>query len=301
MVHSTFSPLLLWITHTLCLEAEILSLLFQRFDRGGCVMEFTITPMGAPFPALLPPCEWKMISIPPPSISSFPWVSVPSPCPGPLSLQTELHSSFTSSLSLPLTQIHTHSTFCSLFLLSLHLSARLHDSDKLWQQWKYVSVVTVSPRILFTFSSLHDHKDDLRKRLSYTTHKLEMVETEFDSTRQYLETELRRAQEELEKFTEKLRRCVCINFYMCISCLFPNRNQLVVCLQFQQWPLINFNVSRHAADDSGCDRIIIVMQDLNCVHCGVQKLQTCCKSKKQKEIFFYILKQLSRNILAEQT
>ncbi|XP_031137673.1 uncharacterized protein LOC116037782 [Sander lucioperca] len=55
-------------------------------------------------------------------------------------------------------------------------------------------------------SYFHDHKDDLRKRLSYTTHKLEMVETEFDSTRQYLETELRRAQEELEKFTEKLRR-----------------------------------------------------------------------------------------------
>ncbi|KAM8915976.1 brain-enriched guanylate kinase-associated protein isoform 2-T2 [Spinachia spinachia] len=55
-------------------------------------------------------------------------------------------------------------------------------------------------------SSFHDHKDDLRKRLSYTTHKLDMVETEFDSTRQYLETELRRAQEELEKFTEKLRR-----------------------------------------------------------------------------------------------
>ncbi|XP_061897506.1 brain-enriched guanylate kinase-associated protein isoform X1 [Entelurus aequoreus] len=55
-------------------------------------------------------------------------------------------------------------------------------------------------------SSFHDHKEDLRKRLSYTTHKLEMVETEFDSTRQYLETELRRAQEELEKFTEKLRR-----------------------------------------------------------------------------------------------
>ncbi|XP_077394156.1 uncharacterized protein begain [Festucalex cinctus] len=55
-------------------------------------------------------------------------------------------------------------------------------------------------------SSFHDHKEDLRKRLSYTAHKLEMVESEFDSTRQYLETELRRAQEELEKFTEKLRR-----------------------------------------------------------------------------------------------
>lgn len=59
---------------------------------------------------------------------------------------------------------------------------------------------------LCLLSSLHDHKDDIRKRLSHTTQKLEMVETEFDSTRQYLETELRRAQEELEKFTEKLRR-----------------------------------------------------------------------------------------------
>ncbi|CAL8285065.1 unnamed protein product [Lota lota] len=55
-------------------------------------------------------------------------------------------------------------------------------------------------------SSVHDHKEDLRKRLSFTTHKLEMVEMEFDSTRQYLETELRRAQEELDKFTDKLRR-----------------------------------------------------------------------------------------------
>ncbi|KAJ8269977.1 hypothetical protein GJAV_G00108890 [Gymnothorax javanicus] len=55
-------------------------------------------------------------------------------------------------------------------------------------------------------SSLQEQKEDLRKRLSYTTRKLELLETEFDSTRQYLETELRRAQEELEKFTDKLRR-----------------------------------------------------------------------------------------------
>nr|XP_023684162.1 brain-enriched guanylate kinase-associated protein isoform X1 [Paramormyrops kingsleyae]XP_023684163.1 brain-enriched guanylate kinase-associated protein isoform X1 [Paramormyrops kingsleyae] len=55
-------------------------------------------------------------------------------------------------------------------------------------------------------STLQEQKEDLRKRLSYTTHKLEVLETEFDSTRQYLETELRRAQEELEKFTDKLRR-----------------------------------------------------------------------------------------------
>ncbi|XP_018089172.2 brain-enriched guanylate kinase-associated protein isoform X2 [Xenopus laevis] len=55
-------------------------------------------------------------------------------------------------------------------------------------------------------SSLQDQKEELQKRLSYTTHKLEMLESEFDSTRQYLETELRRAQEELEKVTEKLKR-----------------------------------------------------------------------------------------------
>ncbi|KAK9531369.1 hypothetical protein VZT92_010798 [Zoarces viviparus] len=55
-------------------------------------------------------------------------------------------------------------------------------------------------------SSLQEQKEDLRKRLSYTTHKLELLQSEFDSTRQYLETELRRAQEELDKFTDKLRR-----------------------------------------------------------------------------------------------
>ncbi|KAL7873545.1 hypothetical protein AOLI_G00126160 [Acnodon oligacanthus] len=55
-------------------------------------------------------------------------------------------------------------------------------------------------------SSMQEQKEDLRKCLSYTTHKLEMLESEFDSTRQYLETELRHAQEELEKFTDKLHR-----------------------------------------------------------------------------------------------
>ncbi|XP_019745294.1 brain-enriched guanylate kinase-associated protein isoform X3 [Hippocampus comes] len=57
-----------------------------------------------------------------------------------------------------------------------------------------------------TISSLLVQKEDLRKRLSYTTHKLELLQSEFDATRQYLETELRRAQEELDKFTDKLRR-----------------------------------------------------------------------------------------------
>ncbi|XP_066529495.1 brain-enriched guanylate kinase-associated protein isoform X1 [Hoplias malabaricus] len=55
-------------------------------------------------------------------------------------------------------------------------------------------------------SSVQEQKEDLQKRLSYTTHKLEMLESEFDSTRQYLEAELLRAQVELEKCTEKLNR-----------------------------------------------------------------------------------------------
>ncbi|XP_042846484.1 brain-enriched guanylate kinase-associated protein isoform X4 [Panthera tigris] len=61
-------------------------------------------------------------------------------------------------------------------------------------------------------SALQEQKGELRKRLSYTTHKLEKLETEFDSTRHYLEIELRRAQEELEKVTEKLRRLARIVF-----------------------------------------------------------------------------------------
>lgn len=59
---------------------------------------------------------------------------------------------------------------------------------------------------VYVCSSLLEQKEDLRKRLSFTTHKLELLQSEFDSTRQYLETELRRAQEELDKFTDKLRR-----------------------------------------------------------------------------------------------
>lgn len=55
-------------------------------------------------------------------------------------------------------------------------------------------------------SSFQEQKEDLQKQLSYTTQKLEMLETEFDATKQYLETELRRAQEELEKFIDKLHR-----------------------------------------------------------------------------------------------
>ncbi|XP_050010761.1 brain-enriched guanylate kinase-associated protein isoform X2 [Alexandromys fortis] len=69
-----------------------------------------------------------------------------------------------------------------------------------------VSADRASAADMEKLSALQEQKGELRKRLSYTTHKLEKLETEFGSTRHYLEIELRRAQEELDKVTEKLRK-----------------------------------------------------------------------------------------------
>lgn len=144
----------------------------------------------------LNPCEWKMISIPFPSVCS----SV---------RHTTSHPAWDLSHFLHLTvhppPTHKHIYNPRFLLPSLLIRGTLQRND-VWPG--LFKSCFLNPLLCRTFSSFHDHKDDLRKRLSYTTHKLEMVEMEFDSTRQYLETELRRAQEELEKFTEKLRRCV---------------------------------------------------------------------------------------------
>ncbi|XP_038968912.2 brain-enriched guanylate kinase-associated protein isoform X3 [Rattus norvegicus] len=90
------------------------------------------------------------------------------------------------------------------------------DMEKLRLHSPWVPLCLGQPRVLqgrlarslpsLWDSALQEQKGELRKRLSYTTHKLEKLETEFDSTRHYLEIELRRAQEELDKVTEKLRR-----------------------------------------------------------------------------------------------
>lgn len=101
---------------------------FQRFD-GGCVMEFTVTLIGAPVPALLFSCEWEIISIPPPSISSS------LSALGLFSHQTE----FTPATLHPLlshTNKHMHALFFSplffsvaLSFLSLLISRNLTDLD----------------------------------------------------------------------------------------------------------------------------------------------------------------------------
>ncbi|XP_041255012.1 brain-enriched guanylate kinase-associated protein [Onychostruthus taczanowskii] len=101
---------------------------------------------------------------------------------------------------------------------SFSVKASAAEMEKIRVRNSWVPTCLWQPRILqgrlakssptLWDSTLQEQKGELRKRLSYTTHKLEMLETEFDSTRQYLEIELRRAQEELEKVTEKLRRQV---------------------------------------------------------------------------------------------
>ncbi|XP_017449875.2 brain-enriched guanylate kinase-associated protein isoform X7 [Rattus norvegicus] len=98
----------------------------------------------------------------------------------------------------------------------LRRAASAADMEKLRLHSPWVPLCLGQPRVLqgrlarslpsLWDSALQEQKGELRKRLSYTTHKLEKLETEFDSTRHYLEIELRRAQEELDKVTEKLRR-----------------------------------------------------------------------------------------------
>ncbi|KAA0711592.1 Brain-enriched guanylate kinase-associated protein [Triplophysa tibetana] len=55
-------------------------------------------------------------------------------------------------------------------------------------------------------SSVQEENDELHRRLIYTSHQLHTLEKEFDSSCQYLETELQHTQDELDKFTEKLHR-----------------------------------------------------------------------------------------------
>ncbi|XP_056410595.1 tight junction-associated protein 1 [Hyla sarda] len=62
--------------------------------------------------------------------------------------------------------------------------------------------VTEADRIHF----LQHQNDELRRRLAYTTTKMEAMEHEVDASRHYLEVELARNREELEKLKDKFRR-----------------------------------------------------------------------------------------------
>ncbi|RXM33002.1 Tight junction-associated protein 1 [Acipenser ruthenus] len=52
---------------------------------------------------------------------------------------------------------------------------------------------------------LQQQNEDLRQRLTCTTHKMEAMETEFESSRHYMEAEMGRTKDELEKMKDKFR------------------------------------------------------------------------------------------------
>ncbi|XP_029927105.1 tight junction-associated protein 1 isoform X2 [Myripristis murdjan] len=53
---------------------------------------------------------------------------------------------------------------------------------------------------------LQQQNEDLRRRLSLSTHKMESMEAEFDGSRHYMEAELNRTRDDLDKMRDKFRR-----------------------------------------------------------------------------------------------
>lgn len=53
---------------------------------------------------------------------------------------------------------------------------------------------------------LQQQNEDLRRRLSLSTHKMEAMEAEFDGSRHYMEAELSRTRDDLDKMRDKFRR-----------------------------------------------------------------------------------------------
>ncbi|XP_070697000.1 tight junction-associated protein 1 isoform X2 [Pempheris klunzingeri] len=81
---------------------------------------------------------------------------------------------------------HKHKRpFSNQSLLS-HIKEALSDSDRI--------------RIL------QQQNEDLQRRLSLSTHKMEAMEAEFDGSRHYMEAELSRTRDDLDKMRDKFRR-----------------------------------------------------------------------------------------------
>ncbi|KAM3930676.1 tight junction-associated protein 1 isoform 3-T4 [Leptodactylus fuscus] len=74
--------------------------------------------------------------------------------------------------------------------------------EEVMEQQSSQDPVTEADRIHF----LQHQNDELRRRLAYTTTKMEAMEHEVDASRHYLEVELSRNREELEKLKDKFRR-----------------------------------------------------------------------------------------------
>lgn len=77
---------------------------------------------------------------------------------------------------------------------------------------------------------LQQQNEDLRRHLAHTTHKMEAMEAEFENRQHYMQTEMGRTRDDLEKMKDKFRRLdppsVCfvsctLSFSHCLSLEYP--------------------------------------------------------------------------------
>lgn len=54
--------------------------------------------------------------------------------------------------------------------------------------------------------SLQQQNEELHRRLSHTTHKMEAMEAEFEAGRHHMQAEMGRAKDDLDKMRDKFRR-----------------------------------------------------------------------------------------------
>lgn len=53
---------------------------------------------------------------------------------------------------------------------------------------------------------LQQQNEELQRRLALSSHKMEAMEAEFDGSRRYMEAELHRTRDDLDKMRDKFRR-----------------------------------------------------------------------------------------------
>lgn len=115
---------------------------------------------------------------------------------------------------------------------------------------------------------LQQQNEDLQRRLSLSNHRMEAMEAEFDSSRHYMEAELSRTRDDLDKMRDKFRRwrrdVVCL--YYCSDVIMP---WLVNITSWPQLSLLLFEFCRKSKIKSG----VMWLDKLN-RNCADWKMET---------------------------
>uniref|UniRef100_A0A3P8TM31 Tight junction associated protein 1 (peripheral) n=1 Tax=Amphiprion percula TaxID=161767 RepID=A0A3P8TM31_AMPPE len=77
-----------------------------------------------------------------------------------------------------------------------------HRETRVYSDCVFQEALSDSDRIRI----LQQQNEDLRRRLALSTHKMEAMEAEFDGSRHYMEAELSRTRDDLDKMRDKFRR-----------------------------------------------------------------------------------------------